>query len=645
MKIVFIVNEGLKRQNLWVLSLFFVCLLAGLFMFNDYGASWDENIMQVYADQSLKNYAEWREQGGVKLEHETLQYYGPFFMMTVQTASRLLDGISRANIADLRHLVYFLVYFASIVAFYTIARRWFDVLSSIGATFLYAFQPLLWGHAFINPKDAPFMSLMVISIAAGLKMGNAIHALPDSELSSTKPRVWTISLVWLASVLVLFLFTPAAHNLITELVVAAKAGETNIISMLATKLNQVPAKVYIERYFVLFLRVRAVYTVLSFAFILYVWRRTQPVLLKMLAIILVPALLLGFTTSTRVLGPFAGVIVAYFLLRKAPRLVISTSEARRNPGQRQKDFSWRLAPLEMTIRNEQAGQLPRISFIALLMYALVAMTAAYLTWPFLWTNPAGNLLASVQKMSAFPWAGDVLFNGNFYKASDIPFVYLPTLLLYQMTEPVWALAALGLGMSLFSNKRKPDLIVLFSLWFLLPFLYLFLSNAILFDNFRHVLFILPSVFLMAGGVFERIVKTSWRIAVILFCILPGIFGIISLHPYEYAYYNQFIGGLKGAQGRFETEYWLTSFREAAEYVNQNASPGAGIWIEGPGHVFSPFARDDLKINSWSSEDPVDRYEYVVASYRYISNETAHPDAEVVYKIVRDDVVLAVIKRP
>ncbi|MBI3167492.1 MAG: hypothetical protein HYZ22_03385 [Chloroflexi bacterium] len=605
MKIVSAVKEGIKRQNLWVLSLFFVCLLVGLVVFNDYGASWDENIMQVYADQSLKNYVEWREQGEVKLEHETLQYYGPFFMMTVQTTSRWLSNISQANIADLRHLIYFLVYFASVVAFYTIARRWFDPLSSIGATFLYASQPLLWGHAFINPKDAPFMSMMVISIAAGLKMVDAVHAQPDSDLPTTKPRVWVVSLLWLASVLVLFLFTESVHNLITELVVSAKAGEANIVLMLASKLNQVPAKVYIERYFVLFLRARSVYTALSFAFILYFWYRTQPILLKVLTIVLVPAVLLGFTTSTRVLGPFAGVIIAYFMLRNKSR----------------------------------------ISFIAILMYASIAITAAYLTWPFLWMNPAGNLLASVQKMSAFPWAGDVLFNGNFYKAADIPFVYLPTLLLYQMTEPVWILVLLGLGISLFSNQRKPDLVVLFSLWFLLPFLYLFLGNAILFDNFRHVLFILPAVFLMAGSVFERIAKTSWRIAAIVVCILPGIFGIISLHPYEYAYYNQFIGGLKGAQGRFETEYWLTSYRAAAEYINEHASPDAGVWVDGPGHTFSPFAREDLKINSWSSVDPVDRYEYVVASYRFISNETAQPNAEVVYEIIRDDVVLAVIRKP
>lgn len=596
-------KEKFIKYDLFVISILLICLAVGLFVFNDYGASWDENIMQVYADQSLNNYSEWRNNGEIKLEHETLQYYGPFFMMTVQVASRFMDRFLQTNIADVRHLVYFVFYFSSIIAFYSIARRWFDPLSSIGATLLYAFQPVLWGHAFINPKDTPFMSLMVLSIATGLKMVDATRVFSDSSLNSIKPRIWTMSLVWLASVLLLFLFTSPIHNLISSLVISAKAGETNIITLVASKLNQVPAKIYIERYFVLFLQARAIYIAVTFVAMLYVWYRSQTILLKMLGVIFFPAVILGFTTSTRVLGPFAGVIIACFFLRNRSR----------------------------------------ISFVACVMYVVVAIAVAYITWPFLWSNPAVNFFASIQKMSAFPWAGDVLFNGNLYKAPNIPFVYLPTLLLIQMTEPVWILALFGVIFSFL--QRKIDLIVLFTLWFLIPFLGLFLGNATLFDNFRHVLFILPSIFLLSGAVFEKVPKTSWRVILIAACILPGIFGIISLHPYEYAYYNQFVGGLKGAQGRFETEYWLTSYREASEYINKHASPEAGIWVDGPGHVFSPYAREDLKINSWSSENPVDHYEYVVASYRFISNKTAYPDAEVVYKIIRDDVVLAVIRKP
>ena len=39
--------------------------------------------------------------------------------------------------------------------------------------------------------------------------------------------------------------------------------------------------------------------------------------------------------------------------------------------------------------------------------------------------------------------------------------------------------------------------------------------------------------------------------------------MVYLHPYEYVYFNQLIGGTLGAEERFETDYWATSYREAA----------------------------------------------------------------------------------
>jgi len=122
-------------------------------------------------------------------------------------------------------------------------------------------------------------------------------------------------------------------------------------------------------------------------------------------------------------------------------------------------------------------------------------------------------------------------------------------------------------------------------------------------------------------------------------------GIVSLHPYEYIYYNQFIGGVSGAADRFETDYWATSYREAAEYVNNVASPNANIWVEGPAHLVSLFTRDDLRIYSSGELDRAESYEYVVTFTRYDFDKTVYPDAEIVHKIERDDAVLTVIKKP
>ena len=54
--------------------------------------------------------------------------------------------------------------------------------------------------------------------------------------------------------------------------------------------------------------------------------------------------------------------------------------------------------------------------------------------------------------------------------------------------------------------------------------------------------------------------------------------MVALHPYQSVYFNRLIaGGLPGVSGRFETDYWGNSYREATEWVMTNV-PGDGIRI-------------------------------------------------------------------
>jgi hypothetical protein len=63
-------------------------------------------------------------------------------------------------------------------------------------------------------------------------------------------------------------------------------------------------------------------------------------------------------------------------------------------------------------------------------------------------------------------------------------------------------------------------------------------------------------------------KGSW---VRLVMIVPAVYLVfhvllmIKLHPYEYTYYNQLVGGVAGAARKgYLTEYWATSYKEAVE---------------------------------------------------------------------------------
>ena len=580
--------------------------IAGLLTFDQYGESWDDRSLQKYAEKSIAAYTTFPQEGVVNIAREDLGFYGPFFVMLTDVLSKSLSTFLPFSLPDLRHLIYYLTYFAGVLAFHSIAKRWLTQIPALGATLLFALQPVFWGHAFMNPKDTPFLALFLLSISLGMQAFDSLKLDSRIDLSLNSKRTLTLlTVLWLVSIFGLFIFTQAIHTYIEVLVHSAQAGNTNLFSLVAKDIAAVPAETYTQRYFILFVQLRTYYSLLITLILLIAYYRLNPNLPNNIFTILPAALLLGLSTSTRILGPFAGVIIAYYALRT---------------------------------KGKQ-------SIPAILIYAILALIATYISWPYLWMNPIPRFFESLKEMSLYPWLGGVIFNGDLYQSTNLPASYLPTLLVLQLTEPVWLLSLAGWGVAIQDKEKKRTLFEVALLWFVIPLLAFIVLKVALYDNFRQILFILPPIFLMAGVAFEAIKNVKWQAALIGLSLLPGLIGIVTLHPYEYMYYNQFIGGVNGAAGRFEADYWATSYREAAEYVNDVASPNAAVWVEGPAQLFSLFAREDLKIYSSGESDRAESYEYVVSTTRYDMDKTSYPDAEVVYRIERGNAVLTVIKKP
>jgi hypothetical protein len=45
-----------------------------------------------------------------------------------------------------------------------------------------------------------------------------------------------------------------------------------------------------------------------------------------------------------------------------------------------------------------------------------------------------------------------------------------------------------------------------------------------------------------------------------------LYALVSLHPDQYVYYNALTGGVKGAENRFELDYWGNSYAEAVDLL-------------------------------------------------------------------------------
>lgn len=584
--------------------------LIGILLTRQYGESWDELKFYKYADSAIEAYRSWPAQGTIHLTGNTYDNYGPVYVMAVSLGARLLGLVLPWVESDIRHLLYFFSFLAGIWAFYRLATRWMRRTPALGATVLFATQPLFWGHAFISPKDIPFLTFFLLTLVFGLRMVDSFKPFELGPLPGrSRQALILLTALWFGLLILLFGGTNLIHTWIESLVRGAAAGEMNLLARFASDIRTAAPEIYIQKYFVLFLRLRAIIFWLSTALLAWLYWRLLPSVYSFLWNIAPGALFLGLTTCIRVLGPLAGLLIALYAFRQK--------------GAR--------------------------ALLMLGIYAFLAFVAMYATWPYLWPDPIGHLVESAGVMAKYPWEGKVLFESVMYNSTDIPRSYLPVLLGIQLTEPVWVLFAAGLGLTALSVARKQEnsrhLLVLSLVWFVLPVLGFIALRSPLYDNFRQVFFILPPVFLMAGVVFEKIKRPMLQIALIVLCVLPGVIAGIRLHPYEYIYYNSFIGGEAGAFRRFELDYWGTSYREAAGWLNRNAPANAPVWVEGPSHLLGLYLRPDAKLYSSYEADRADHYDYVVALTRYDLDLTSYPQARVVHTITRDGGLLAVIKQP
>jgi len=90
-------------------------------------------------------------------------------------------------------------------------------------------QPLFIGHAFINPKDIPFLSFFLLSLSSGLRLFDSLEPLPSGGLSLRSRRsLLVLTGLWLASVVGLLAIRDAVHTLLTNLGVGASLSDGSV---------------------------------------------------------------------------------------------------------------------------------------------------------------------------------------------------------------------------------------------------------------------------------------------------------------------------------------------------------------------------------------------------------------------------------
>jgi hypothetical protein len=192
--------------------------------------------------------------------------------------------------------------------------------------------------------------------------------------------------------------------------------------------------------------------------------------------------------------------------------------------------------------------------------------------------------------------------------------------------------------SLIENRS----ILLPILWLGVPLFVSLIMNLSFHDNFRHFLFITPPLFIFAGisiEVLMQYLKHNWvRWGLALLIIMPGVISIFRYQPYEYIYFNSFVGGLEGAAKRFSLDFMGVSLKESFEYINKVAEPESTVLVLGSVEVAKSYARQDLMVidrfdhPNWEIQD---EKTYLVASADLANT----PDRILLYQVTSNGVVI------
>lgn len=606
------VKERFELPDLLLIGILVGYLMLMVLKLTAYSDAWDNVTLYEYGKQSayiyMHPFEHYYEQEYGPLD---IRYFGPFLVTVAYFLSKIsLPLLPFWSPMDFFRFIYFLTYLAGVVGLYALCKRYFSGWASLGAILLFIFQPLFFGQAPVSPKDTTFMGMMVIAVVLGLKMSDHISpGMAKPSLLSKKQIAATV--VW---VLFLGLFVVFHYQLVAAFLTwVLRAGEGNIFWQLLLRFGAIPSATrmqgYTERLSILLrwvvipVLLVAGLRIFSFKAILAGGRQlVQAFHTKYL----IPAgILLGLCVSIRILGLFIGLVLLMVLLWKH------------------------------SLRNW---------FVPLVAYSLTAVLTIYVTWPYLWPKPVERLIASLKLSLGHQHNLPVNFGGQSYLASNLPFTYIPTLIGVQMTIPLLVLAVVGLGLYFLKwEKISGEIMFLVGGWFLLPLILFMGLRPAFHDNIRHVLFILPPLFLLAGVSLDALFqwlkgRNMLYLGIVAALLVPGVLHIVQYHPYEYIYYNQFVGGTTKGAALYEVDYLALSLSEAVAYVNETVEPDAVVYVFGPYDVARQIIRSDIKLISRNnhSDAPLN-----LPNTFYISYEQPDPEKGLIplHQVMAGDVPL------
>jgi hypothetical protein len=304
------------------------------------------------------------------------------------------------------------------------------------------------------------------------------------------------------------------------------------------------------------------------------------------------------------------------------------------------------------------------SFKWLLLSTVIAYFSSLIFWPYGLVAPFSHPLEALKVMSKFPVTISILFDGQKIQSTEVPWNYIPQWLL--ISTPLFGLLGLVASVALIPYfRQKKMLLMLGFIYFTLvfPLAYVIYKKSVLYDTMRHFFFVYPSIIILSGLVFSYFMSSlpkPGKFAVaglaVLLIALPARF-MFANHPNQYVYFNELQGGIKGAYGKYETDYYMNSVKQCAEWLKKNRDLKKAPATGGKYRLFSNavapcnfyFMEDSATVAigyvSYRARTNKDG-EYYILYNRFVDREllvnNAFPPEQAIYTVYADGVPLSCV---
>lgn len=283
-----------------------------------------------------------------------------------------------------------------------------------------------------------------------------------------------------------------------------------------------------------------------------------------------------------------------------------------------------------------------------------------LGWPWGLKEPLTRPLQSLKYMTNVEITLRVFFEGVFRPNNNMPWYY--ELKWIVISNPLIVIAGVCLFFILFplAKKRYGFAAVLFVAFaaFFTP-LYMIYKKSSVHDTWRHLFFIYPFWITMAAlafpliGEYIKSEKLKWLpVAIVLAGILPTVIWTVRTHPNQYVYFNALTGGVKGAFGYYDIDYYQNSSLQCAKWIVKNAKPlpDRKIVIASNMQGFDDYLGKDTSWIRWYyvryNERHKKEWDYYVGYSRYVSAEQLQndhwPQKNAAYVVEVDGVPLSAV---